>query len=78
MPVLIAEADMPEEAYAEIAGKMTPLLQEAKGLICHAGRPDPAGEWRGSRSGSPKRTAGTGSTTTSSPTCHRRCAEACV
>ena len=50
MPVLlIAEADLPEEAYAEIAGKikMTPLMREAKGLICHAGRPDPAGGWRG-------------------------------
>jgi tetratricopeptide (TPR) repeat protein len=44
MPVLlIAEADLPEEAYAEIAGKMTPLIREAKGLIFHAGRPDPAG-----------------------------------
>jgi len=44
MPVLlIAEADLPEEAYAEIAGKMTPLIRAAKGLIFHAGRPDPAG-----------------------------------
>jgi hypothetical protein len=44
MPVLlIAEADLPEEAYADIAGKMTPLIREPKGLIFHAGRPDPAG-----------------------------------
>jgi hypothetical protein len=48
MPVLlISEADLPEEAYVEIAGKMTPLIREAKGLICHAGSPDPAGGWRG-------------------------------
>ncbi len=47
MPVLlIAEADLLEEAYAEIADKMTPLLREAKGFICHAGGPDPAGGWR--------------------------------
>lgn len=47
MPVLlIAEADLPEEAYAEIADKMTPLIREAKGFICHAGGPDPAGGWR--------------------------------
>lgn len=25
---------------------MTPLLREAKGFICHAGGPDPAGGWR--------------------------------
>ena len=47
MPVLlIAEADLPEEASAEIADKMTPLLRDAKGFICHAGGPDPAGGWR--------------------------------
>lgn len=47
MPVpLIAEANLPEEAYAEMAGKMTPLIQSAKGLICHAGGPDLAGKWR--------------------------------
>ena len=47
MPVLlIAEMDLPEEAYAEIAGKMTPVLREAKGFICHAGGPNPAGVWR--------------------------------
>ena len=47
MPVpLIAEAKLPEEAYAEMAGKMTPLIQSANGLICHAGGPDPAGKWR--------------------------------
>ena len=47
MPVLlIAESDIPEEAYAEIADKMTPVLREAKGFICHAGGPDPAGGWR--------------------------------
>ena len=40
MPVLlIAEADLPEEAYAEIADKMTPLRREAKGFICPAGGP---------------------------------------
>jgi len=44
--LLIAEADLPEEAYAEIADKMTPLIREAKGFICHAGGPDPAGGWR--------------------------------
>ena len=44
MPVLlIAKAELPEEAYADIAGKMTPLIRAAKGLIFHAGRPDPAG-----------------------------------
>src|SRR5260370_15519800 len=44
MPVLlIAEADLPEDAYAEIAGKMTPVLREAKGFICHAGGANPAG-----------------------------------
>ena len=33
MPVLlIAEADVPEAAYAEIADKITPLMREAKGL----------------------------------------------
>jgi hypothetical protein len=38
MPVLlIAEADLPEEAYAEMADKMTPVIREAKGFICHAG-----------------------------------------
>lgn len=47
MPVLlIAEAVLAEEAYAEIADKMTPLLREANGFICHAGGPDPAGGWR--------------------------------
>jgi hypothetical protein len=47
MPVLlIAEADLPEEVYAEIADKMTPLIRAAKGFICHAGGPDPAGGWR--------------------------------
>ena len=47
MPVLlIAEAELPEEAYAEIADKMTPLIREAKGFICHAGGPNPAGVWR--------------------------------
>ena len=47
MPVLlIAEAELPEEAYAEIADKMTPAIREAKGFICHAGGPDPAGGWR--------------------------------
>jgi hypothetical protein len=44
--LLIAEADLPEEAYAEIADKMSPLLREAKGFICHAGGPDPAGGCR--------------------------------
>jgi len=47
MPVLlIAEADLPEKAYAEIADKMTPVIGEAKGFICHAGGPNPAGGWR--------------------------------
>jgi hypothetical protein len=47
MPVpLIAEAKLPEDAYADMAGKMTPLIRTAKGLICHASGPDPAGKWR--------------------------------
>jgi hypothetical protein len=47
MPVLlIADADPPEEACAQIADKMTPLIREAKGFICQAGAPDPAGGWR--------------------------------
>jgi hypothetical protein len=72
MPVLlIAEAGLPEEAYAQIADKMTPVMREAKGFICHAGGPDPAGGGGWSRSGSPKRMTGTGLTTTSSPTCHQ-------
>ena len=72
MPVLlIAEAGLPEEAYAQIADKMTPVMREAKGFICHAGGPDPAGGGGWSRSGSPKRMTGTGLTTTSSPTCRR-------
>ena len=36
MPVLlIAEADLPEEAYAEMADKMMPLIRQATGFICH-------------------------------------------
>jgi hypothetical protein len=47
MPVLlIADADLPEEACAQIADEMTPLIREAKGFICQAGAPDPAGGWR--------------------------------
>jgi len=47
MPVLlIAEAGLSEEAYAEIADKMTPLIREVKGFVCHAGGPSPAGGWR--------------------------------
>ena len=47
MPVLlIAEADLPEDAYADIAGKMTPPLREAKGFICHAGGPYSADGWQ--------------------------------
>jgi len=39
MPVLlIAEADLPEEAYAEIAGKMTPLIREGQGLNLPCGQ----------------------------------------
>ena len=50
MPVLlIAEAGLSEEAYAEIPDKMTPVLREAKGFIAHAGGPDPAGGWQGRR-----------------------------
>lgn len=72
MPVLlIAESDLPEEAYAEIAGKMTPLIREAKGLICHAGRPDPAGGWRVVEIWESEEDGRNGSTTTSCPTCHQ-------
>jgi hypothetical protein len=47
MPVLlIAEANLTEEAYAGIAGQVTPLIRAAKGFICHAGGPNPAGGWR--------------------------------
>ena len=47
MPVLlIAEADLTEEVYAGIVGQMTPLVRAAKGFICHAGGPNPAGGWR--------------------------------
>ena len=47
MPVLmIAEVDLPEEVYEEMVDKMTPLLRQAKGFICHAGGPDPAGGLR--------------------------------
>ena len=47
MPVLmIAEVDLPEEVYAEMVDKMTPLFRQAKGFICHAGGPDPAGGLR--------------------------------
>src|SRR5262245_54382533 len=54
MPVLvIAEANLPEEACAEIAGKMTPLIREAKGIspatlrVMAAGRAGlhPRGRW---------------------------------
>ena len=70
MPVmLIGDADLPEEVYAGMVGQLTPRLRAAKGFICHAGGPNPAGGL--SRSGNPKRTAGTGLTTTSSPTCHQ-------
>jgi hypothetical protein len=47
MPVLlIAEANLTEEVYAGIAGQMTPHIRAAKGFICHAGGPNPAGGWR--------------------------------
>jgi hypothetical protein len=47
MPVLlIAEANLTEEVYAGIAGQMTPRIRAAKGFICHAGGPSPAGGWR--------------------------------
>jgi hypothetical protein len=36
--LLIAEAGVPEGAYAEIADKMTALMREAKGFVCPAGR----------------------------------------
>jgi len=47
--LLIAEAELPEEAHAEITDKMTPLIRQAKGPICRADGPDPAGGWRGRR-----------------------------
>jgi hypothetical protein len=47
MPVmLIAEVDLPEEVYAGMVGPMAPGLRAAKGFICHAGGPNPAGGWR--------------------------------
>jgi len=47
MPVLlIAETNLTEEVYAGIAGQMTPRIRAAKGFICHAGGPSPAGGWR--------------------------------
>jgi hypothetical protein len=49
MPVLlIGDADLPEEVYAGIVGQLTPRLRAAKGFICHAGGPNPAG-WAGCR-----------------------------
>ena len=47
MPVLmIGDSDLPEEVYAGMVGQLTPSLQAAKGFICHAGGPNPAGGWR--------------------------------
>jgi hypothetical protein len=47
MPVmLIGDADLPEEVYAGMVGQLTPRLRAAKGFICHAGGPNPAGGWR--------------------------------
>jgi hypothetical protein len=47
MPVmLIGDADLPEEVYAGMVGQLTPHLRAAKGFICHAGGPSPAGGWR--------------------------------
>jgi hypothetical protein len=47
MPVLlIGEADVPEEVYAGMVDQLTPLIRAAKGFICHAGGPNPAGGWR--------------------------------
>ena len=72
MPVLlIAESDLPEEANAGIADKMTPVIRAAKGLICHAGRPNPAGRWRVIEIWESEEDGQTGPITTSSPTCHQ-------
>lgn len=48
MPVLmIAEVpNLTEEVYGGLAGRMTPLMQAAKGFIFHSGGPNPTGGWR--------------------------------
>ena len=47
MPVLlIGNADLSEEVYTGMVGQLTPSLRAAKGFICHAGGPNPAGGCR--------------------------------
>ena len=62
--------NLTEEIYAGMVGQLMPLMRAFNGFISHAGGPNPRRRLAWSRSGSPKRTARSGSTRTSSPTCH--------